>query len=69
MPDRSRYPAISDKYWYFIEQCYSNVPEDRPSAGGILETIKDELQLESLSKTSLKVIADVSACATYLSPL
>jgi hypothetical protein len=46
-PNRSRYPPVSDKYWDFIEHCWSNAPEDRPSAGSAVEVTMDEL--ESLS--------------------
>jgi len=49
-PSRSRYPAISDKYWYFIEECWSAATHDRPSAERVAEVIRDEL--DSLSGNS-----------------
>ncbi|KAG1782870.1 kinase-like domain-containing protein [Suillus placidus] len=30
-PSRSRYPELPEKYWTFIEQCWSTDPRDRPS--------------------------------------
>jgi hypothetical protein len=48
-PLRSYYPGLSDKYWHFIEQCWLNAPQDRPSAERIVEVIRDELDLLSNS--------------------
>jgi hypothetical protein len=58
-PDRSRYPPVPDKYWNFIEHCWSNVPEDRPSAGSAVEVIREELQEETVP--FMQAISDVSA--------
>jgi len=55
-PSRSRYPRFSDKYWGFIEECWSVVAQDRPSAERVLELVRDELDLLSTSeKLSLKI--------------
>jgi len=48
-PDRSRYPAFPDKYWLFIEECWSDVPGDRPPVKRAAKMIKDEFSL--LSRT------------------
>ncbi|OAX32268.1 kinase-like protein, partial [Rhizopogon vinicolor AM-OR11-026] len=47
-PSRSLYPAFSDKYWYFIEECWSAAKE-RPSAERVVEVISDEF--DSLSSS------------------
>ncbi|KAJ8597175.1 kinase-like protein [Rhizopogon salebrosus TDB-379] len=46
-PMRSRYPVFSDKYWRFIEGCWSAGPQDRPSTQKVVEVIRDELTLLS----------------------
>ncbi|OAX37749.1 kinase-like protein [Rhizopogon vinicolor AM-OR11-026] len=48
-PLRSSYPAFSDKYWNFIEECWSTAIQDRPSAEKVAEMIKDELDALSRS--------------------
>jgi serine/threonine protein kinase len=48
-PLRSHYPAFSDKYWYFIEECWSAAPQDRPLAERVVRVIRDELDLLSHS--------------------
>jgi hypothetical protein len=64
-PDRSRYPVVSDKYWDFIEHCWSNAPENRPSAGSAVELTREELHEESLFKVPfVQAIPDVSASTT-----
>jgi len=55
-PLRARYPRFSDKYWGFIEECWSVVAQNRPSAERVLELVRDELYLLSTSgKSSLKI--------------
>ncbi|KAG1802997.1 kinase-like domain-containing protein [Suillus variegatus] len=49
-PFRSRYPGLLEKYWRFIEQCWSTDPRDRPSTNGADVTIRDEF--DSLSRSS-----------------
>jgi len=44
-PDRSRYPALSEKYWDFIEECWSTATHDRPSTDRVVQVISDELNL------------------------
>ncbi|KAG1752439.1 kinase-like domain-containing protein, partial [Suillus paluster] len=39
-PSRSRYPALPNKYWYFMEQCWSADPQDRPSTERVNRFIK-----------------------------
>ncbi|KAG2138078.1 kinase-like domain-containing protein [Suillus bovinus] len=41
-PFRSRYPELPEKYWTFIEQCWSTNPRDRPSTEGADVTIRNE---------------------------
>ncbi|KAG2095090.1 kinase-like domain-containing protein [Suillus discolor] len=48
-PFRSRYPGLPEKYWRFIEQCWSTNPRDRPSTDGADVTIRDEF--DSLSRS------------------
>ncbi|OAX34914.1 WD40 repeat-like protein [Rhizopogon vinicolor AM-OR11-026] len=48
-PSRSRYPAISDKYWDFIEECWSSLPQDRPSTERVVEVIMDEFDSLSIA--------------------
>ncbi|KAG1870906.1 kinase-like domain-containing protein, partial [Suillus subluteus] len=48
-PLRSRYPAFSDKYWHFIEECWSTAPQDRPLAERVVRVIEDEQDLLSHS--------------------
>jgi len=55
-PLRTRYPSFSDKYWSFIEECWSVVAQNRPSAERILELVRDELDLLSTpGKFSLEI--------------
>ncbi|KAG2343705.1 kinase-like protein [Suillus weaverae] len=48
-PSRARYPVFLEKYWEFIEQCWSTDPQDRPSTEGVYVTIRNELY--SLSRS------------------
>ncbi|KAG2341993.1 kinase-like protein [Suillus weaverae] len=41
-PSRSRYPALPEKYWELIEQCWSTDPRDRPSTEGAEGAIRNE---------------------------
>ncbi|KAG1782855.1 kinase-like domain-containing protein, partial [Suillus placidus] len=34
IPSRSRYPELPERYWQFIEQCWSTDPRERPSTEG-----------------------------------
>ncbi|KAJ8589062.1 kinase-like protein [Rhizopogon salebrosus TDB-379] len=52
-PARSRYPAISDKYWHFIEQCWSGEPQERPPTERVVEVVRDELDLLSSSRADI----------------
>ncbi|KAG0703881.1 kinase-like domain-containing protein, partial [Suillus ampliporus] len=49
-PSRSRYPALPDKYWHFIEQCWSTNPQDRPSTGRVDQMVRNESHLLSRSR-------------------
>ncbi|KAG1882776.1 kinase-like protein, partial [Suillus subluteus] len=49
-PCRSRYPVLPEKYWEFIEQCWSTDPRDRPSTEGADVMIRNEYY--SLSRSS-----------------
>jgi len=49
-PSRTHYPELPEKYWPFIEQCWSTDPQDRPSMEEADVTIRNEL--DSLSRTS-----------------
>ncbi|KAG1734996.1 kinase-like protein [Suillus lakei] len=49
MPVRSRYPALPEKYWEFIKQCWSTDPQDRPSTEGADGVIRNEFY--SLSRS------------------
>ncbi|KAG1791900.1 kinase-like domain-containing protein [Suillus plorans] len=49
-PSRTRYPELPEKYWPFIEQCWSTDPRDRPSTDEADVTIRNEF--DSLSRTS-----------------
>jgi len=42
MPSRARYPELLEKYWAFMEQCWSTDPLDRPSTEGADVTIRNE---------------------------
>ncbi|KAG1806425.1 kinase-like domain-containing protein, partial [Suillus plorans] len=42
MPSRARYPELLEKYWTFMEQCWSTDPLDRPSTEGADVTIRNE---------------------------
>ncbi|KAJ8588144.1 kinase-like protein, partial [Rhizopogon salebrosus TDB-379] len=46
-PNRLRYPALSGKYWNFIEKCWSAAVNDRPSTDKVAQVISDEF--DSLS--------------------
>ncbi|KAG0703871.1 kinase-like domain-containing protein [Suillus ampliporus] len=48
-PSRSRYPALPDKYWHIIEQCWSTDPQERPSTEGVDGDIRNEFY--SLSRS------------------
>ncbi|KAG2054940.1 kinase-like protein, partial [Suillus hirtellus] len=41
-PSRSRYSVLPEKYWEFMEQCWSTDPQDRPSTEGADVTIRNE---------------------------
>ncbi|KAG2042034.1 kinase-like domain-containing protein [Suillus americanus] len=41
-PSRSRHPELAEKYWTFIEQCWSTDPRDRPSTEAAEVTIRNE---------------------------
>ncbi|KAG2343707.1 kinase-like protein [Suillus weaverae] len=49
MPSRSRYPVLPEKYWEFIERCWSTDPRDRPSTEGADAMIRNEFY--SLSRS------------------
>ncbi|KAJ8582913.1 kinase-like protein [Rhizopogon salebrosus TDB-379] len=49
-PDRSRYPALPEKHWDFIEECWSAATDDRPSADKVAQVISDEF--DSLSSSA-----------------
>ncbi|KAG2361764.1 kinase-like domain-containing protein [Suillus spraguei] len=42
-PSRPRYSVLAEKYWEFIEQCWSTDPGDRPSTEGADAVIRNEL--------------------------
>ncbi|KAG0703877.1 kinase-like protein [Suillus ampliporus] len=44
-PSRSRYPVLPDKYWHFIEQCWSTDPQGRPSTESVEGAIEAEFYL------------------------
>ncbi|KAJ8580286.1 kinase-like protein [Rhizopogon salebrosus TDB-379] len=48
--DRTRYPALSGKYWNFIEQCWSVATDDRPLTDNVAKAISDEFN--SLSRSA-----------------
>ncbi|KAG2073674.1 kinase-like protein [Suillus decipiens] len=48
-PYRDRYPELPEKYWTFIEECWSPDPWDRPSTRGADAVIRKEFY--SLSKS------------------
>ncbi|KAJ8583002.1 kinase-like protein [Rhizopogon salebrosus TDB-379] len=41
-PDRSRYSALSGKYWDFIEECWLTATDGRPSTDKVVQVISDE---------------------------
>ncbi|KAG2119339.1 kinase-like domain-containing protein [Suillus clintonianus] len=41
-PSRSRYPPLPEKYWEFIEECWSADPRDRPSTEAAEGVIRNE---------------------------
>ncbi|KAG2128968.1 kinase-like domain-containing protein [Suillus clintonianus] len=49
-PSRSRYTPLPDKYWEFIEQCWSTDPRDRPSTKAAGRVIRNEYH--ALSRSS-----------------
>ncbi|KAG1892019.1 kinase-like protein [Suillus subluteus] len=49
-PSRSRYPELPEKYWTFIEQCWSTDPRDRPSTEGADTAIRNEFYSLSRSR-------------------
>ncbi|KAG1782856.1 kinase-like protein, partial [Suillus placidus] len=48
-PSRSRYVELPERYWQFIEQCWSTHPWDRPSTEGADTEIRNEFY--SLSRS------------------
>ncbi|KAG1750958.1 kinase-like domain-containing protein, partial [Suillus occidentalis] len=48
-PSRSHYPVLFEKYWQFIEQCWSTNPWDCPSMEGADGVIRNEFYLLSRS--------------------
>ncbi|KAG1763571.1 kinase-like domain-containing protein [Suillus placidus] len=48
-PSRSRYPELPERYWQFIEQCWSTDPRERPSTEGADSAIRNEFY--SLSRS------------------
>ncbi|KAG1848904.1 kinase-like domain-containing protein [Suillus subluteus] len=49
-PSRFRYHELPERYWEFIEQCWSTDPQDRPSTEGVDTAIRNEFY--SLSRPS-----------------
>ncbi|KAG2116775.1 kinase-like domain-containing protein, partial [Suillus clintonianus] len=49
-PSRPRYPALVEKYWQFIEECWSTDPLDRPSTEGADGVIRTEFYSLSRSR-------------------
>jgi len=49
-PSRPRYPELPEKYWVFVEQCWSTDPRDRPSTEGADVTIRNEFYSLSRSR-------------------
>ncbi|KAG0703870.1 kinase-like domain-containing protein, partial [Suillus ampliporus] len=49
-PSRSLYPPLLDKYWHFIEQCWSADPQERPSTERVDEMIRNEFYSLSRSR-------------------
>ncbi|KAG2042014.1 kinase-like domain-containing protein [Suillus americanus] len=49
-PPRSRYSELPERYWEFIEQCWSTDPRERPSTEGADTAIRNEFY--SLSSSS-----------------
>ncbi|KAG1901446.1 kinase-like domain-containing protein, partial [Suillus fuscotomentosus] len=49
-PSRIRYPELPEKYWPFIEQCWSTDPRDHPSMEEADVMIRNEI--DSLSRIS-----------------
>ncbi|KAG1754677.1 kinase-like protein, partial [Suillus occidentalis] len=49
-PVRTRYPELPEKYWPFIEKCWSTDPQDRPSTEGADVTIRNEFYALSRSR-------------------
>ncbi|KAG1873590.1 kinase-like protein [Suillus subalutaceus] len=41
-PSRSRYAELPERYWQFIEQCWSTDPRERPSTEGADTAIRNE---------------------------
>ncbi|KAG1843272.1 kinase-like domain-containing protein [Suillus subalutaceus] len=66
MPSRSRYPALPDKYWSLIQQCWSTEPRDRPSTENVDGTIRNEFHSLSrpLQNPSLAVLHDLTRYIT-----
>ncbi|KAJ8593419.1 kinase-like protein, partial [Rhizopogon salebrosus TDB-379] len=48
-PDRSRYSALSGKYWDFMQECWSTAIHDRPSTDKVAQVISDEFNSLSSS--------------------
>ncbi|KAG2343684.1 kinase-like protein [Suillus weaverae] len=49
-PSRSRYPELPERYWQFIEQCWSTDPRERPSTEGADTAIRNEFYSLSRSR-------------------
>ncbi|KAG1784781.1 kinase-like domain-containing protein [Suillus plorans] len=49
-PSRSRYPELPERYWQFIEKCWSTDPRDRPSTEGADVMIRNEYYSLSRSR-------------------
>ncbi|OAX37489.1 WD40 repeat-like protein [Rhizopogon vinicolor AM-OR11-026] len=47
-PYRSRYSPVPDRYWYFIEQCWKTVMQDRPLTEQLIHVTNAELYFLSV---------------------
>ncbi|KAG1858631.1 kinase-like domain-containing protein [Suillus tomentosus] len=52
---RARYPELPEKYWAFMERCWSTNPRDRPSTEEVDITIRNEF--DSLSRSEMNPVA------------
>ncbi|KAG1805173.1 kinase-like protein [Suillus subaureus] len=55
-PSRARYPEIPEKYWTFMEQCWSTNPRDRPSTKGVDVTIRNEFDLYNKRRLTARLL-------------